>query len=74
MLGLPTQSGSDDGEEERRRQRQAVRWRRLQAVRSDAAATRKERRVTAEVVLGLFWSGFGNTKYMDKIQKRMYGR
>jgi len=29
--------------------------------------------VTAEVIFGLFWSGFGSTKYLDKIQ-RMYGR
>ena len=44
------------------------------AAADGAAATREERRVTAEVVLGLFWSGFGSTKYMDKIQRRMYGR
>jgi len=56
MLGLPTQSGSGDGKEER------------QAVRGSAAATtREEWRVTTEIVLGLFWSDFGSTKYMDKI-------
>ena len=45
-----------------------------QAVQSGVAATaREERRVTMEVVLGLFWSDFGSTKYMDKIQRRMYG-
>jgi len=30
--------------------------------------------VTAEVVLGLFWSDFWNIKYMDKIHRRMYRR
>jgi len=38
------------------------------------AATREEWKVTAEVVSGLFWSGFGSTKYMDKTRRRMYGR
>jgi len=44
------------------------------AAASGAAAVRKEQRVMAEVVLGLFWSDFGSTKYMDKIHKNMYGR
>ena len=30
--------------------------------------------VTAEVVLGLFWSDFWSIKYIDKIHRRMYGR
>jgi len=69
MLGLPTQSNNDEEEW------QAVRWRRRQVVRTGATmAAREERRVTADIVLGLFWSGFGSTKYMDKIQRIMYGR
>jgi len=48
MLGLPTQSGSDDDEGGA-----------AAAVGGAAAAAQEERRVTAEVVLWLFWSGFG---------------
>jgi len=45
MLGLPTPSGSGDGEGG--------------APSGGAAAAREERQVTTEVVLRLFWSGFG---------------
>jgi len=58
MLGLSTQSGSSDDEEERHRQ--TVRWRR------QCGAVREERQVTTEVVLGLFWSDFGSTKYREE--------
>jgi len=54
MLGLPTQSGSGDGEEEQRRQRQAVRRRRGR----NGGWQRR-------LCLGLFWSGFGSTKYIE---------
>jgi len=59
--------------------RKEQQWRRRR--RHGAAATRdvggggaEKMAVTAEVVLGLFWSGFGSIKYMNKIQRRMYGR
>jgi len=47
MIGLPTQSGSGEDEEER----QAVRQQQRQAVRSSAATMWEERWVTTEVVL-----------------------
>jgi len=42
-------------------------------VRGGAVAAREERQVTAEVVLGLFWSDFGAqntwTKYIEECMK-----
>jgi len=67
MLGLPTQSGSGDGKEEQRLQRQVVRWRRRWAVR-------RQRGRNNGWWWRLFWSGFESTKYMDKIHRRMYER
>jgi len=55
MLDLPTQSGNGDGEGGQ-----------CEGGGDEAATAREERRVIAEVVLGLFWSDFGCFTQLDE--------